>query len=547
MVAAYFRAVAGAVSLVSLAQAKDAFVFCGATGDNALRPAGIWSGLFEAWAGGVFNEDTYSLHVAMNTPHTVDELHKDVILSLTPLYEQLKGSKSWQCHTKDGNCSPVKLLEQVQVNIWAGRDADAQAKNMSASLAEASKVTVYLSLPPFVFGSWSTAAVKNWGNGPQNRVHIAVEKPFGTSVENADKLYADILSSGVPEQNLHLVDHWLSFFMNRHLPDFRSIVEKALGIEFSSKDIAKIVVTEFEERGLQGRAEFFDGVGQVRDMVQSHLLQVMSLVLLDPAAKSRSEGKLQILNNTELRACRLGQYDGWLMEPKLSYHASFADSTLCSVDVLVNMPEWTGVDFTIQTGKSMGATVYTVEILQRAGPGKITYSIGKEETGVASINVTSWPLKDASPVEIPTPGFGGANKTSASPRVDASGTGTLFEYNDEQMYFPAPYANMIASLFGGEYGYAFVTYPECHRSWQVVNASNGACLDPKPELVEVYQPPSTCGHQAPRICTENKTVSDEYTKALACSAEHDKQYANTSIYQAKCHPKPQPNEAVIVI
>merc|ERR1712054_560665 len=103
------------------------------------------------------------------------------------------------------------------------------------------------------------------------------------------------------------------------------------------------------------------------------------------------------------------------------------------------MPQWHNVEFSIQTGKSMGATLYTVELFQRGGKGKITYSIGKEETGVAGINVTNWPLKDASAFDIPTPGFG------------ASGNGALFQYDNADVYFPKPYANMIASLLGGEY------------------------------------------------------------------------------------------------
>ena len=135
-------------------QSKDAFVFLGATGDNALRPAGVWSGLYEAFAGGVFNKDTVEIHVAMNAPHTVSELHDSVVQSLTPLYTELKNNTGWKCRTKDGNCSPERLLQDVVINIHAGRDADAQAKNMSASLSGAGRITVYLSVPAFVFAGW---------------------------------------------------------------------------------------------------------------------------------------------------------------------------------------------------------------------------------------------------------------------------------------------------------------------------------------------------------------------------------------------------------
>ena len=146
----------------------------------------------------------------------------------------------------------------MQVNIWPTREADAQAKNMTQSLAGYERVTVYLSIPPFVFGDWSKAAADNWAEGSKNRVHIAAEKPFGTSTSDADSLHASIISA-VPEDNLHLVDHWLSFFMDRHLPAFRSLVQPRLTgsgedkrLEWSGKDFSKIVVTEYETRGLEG-------------------------------------------------------------------------------------------------------------------------------------------------------------------------------------------------------------------------------------------------------------------------------------------------------
>ena len=192
------------LAAIALADAKDGFVFLGATGDNALRPNGVWQGLYESFAGGVFSASTVGIHVAMNTPHTVDELNSKITATLSPLYEELQKTPGWKCEASDGDCTPAALLKDVQANIWPTRDADAQAKNMSSSLAGYGKVTTYLSIPPFVFGSWSQAAAKNWDDG-SHRVHIAAEKPFGTSTADADALYAGIVAA-VPGDNLHLVD-----------------------------------------------------------------------------------------------------------------------------------------------------------------------------------------------------------------------------------------------------------------------------------------------------------------------------------------------------
>jgi hypothetical protein len=98
---------------------------------------------------------------------------------------------------------------------------------------------------------------------------------------------------------------------------------------------------------------------------------------------------------------------------------------------------------------------------------------------------------------------------------------------------------MVSSLLGGEYTEAFVSYPECRASWEVVTASGApACLDPPPEAVDVYAVPSTCGNTPPDVCYTGRTVAYAYDVTFACSAAHDAQYANVSLYQAKCHPPP---------
>merc|ERR1712054_576151 len=96
---------------------------------------------------------------------------------------------------------------------------------------------------------------------------------------------------------------------------------------------------------------------------------------------------------------------------------------------------------------------------------------------------------------------------------------------------------MISALLSGEYGQAFVTYPECHRSWQVVTGTSPAeCLDPPPAKVAVYQPPAACKHTPLAVCYNGTTVEQLYDVTFACSSAHDKLYSNVSLYQAKCHP-----------
>jgi len=513
-----------------------AFVLLGSTGDNAYRQAGVWNGLYEAWTNGIFEEHPTDLHVQINQGHTVDEIHGRVMDVLTPFYKEIQTDPSWQCKAKDGDCDPETFFSLGQTNIWEGEgryNSAGQAANMSY-LAEYDEVVSYLSIPPRAYEEWTTAMFENWG-GVKNQ--IAVEKPFGEgsdSLQDANDLFAKIIASGLPESNLHLTDHWLSFFMNANLPTFGRILQEKLGISWTSADIGRIVVTEYEQRAFGGRGAFIDGLGQVRDMVQSHLLQVLALTVIDADA-DKDEAKLEFLNALSLDRCELKQFEGLLRSKKLKYHGDFGDSTFCRVFVKSSMAQWSNTEFVIQTGKSMDINLYTVEVYQQGGPGVVTINIGKEEVGIADVSVKNWMLVNDSEIDVPAPGFTGSTMKS-TPSVDANGNGVVVNYNDDGMYFPKPYSKIVRALLASEYGEAFLTFPQCRRSWEIITgASPSVCLDPRPEDVAVYLPAFLCDLKAPEMCDQHKTVKDLYDTDYACTAEHDAWYSDIDFYKAKCN------------
>jgi glucose-6-phosphate 1-dehydrogenase len=411
-------------------------------------------------------------------------------------------------------------------------------------LAAYDNVISYMSVPPRAYQEWADAMVKYWGGG--QKLHVAFEKPFGggrDSLKDASDLHANIIASGLPESNFHLTDHWLSFFMNQNLKEFRKIVQPQLGIDWSTKDIQRIVVTEYEERGFGGRGAFIDGLGQVRDMVQSHLLQVLALTIMDPSLETNT-AKLDVFENLTLVACELKQFDGLLESKWLKYHPDFADSTFCRVRVSSSQDAWKDVELVIQTAKAMDINLYTIDVYQRGGQGVLTFDIGKEEVGTGDIKVTNWTLKDASEFSAPLPGFNPGSTFKVKPNVDSSGNGYILRYNQSNLYFPKPYAKIVKALLTGDYGAAFVTWPECKRAWEIITSSSPAvCLDPPPEKVEVYIPAFLCDKTAPEICDQHFTVKELYDVKFSCTAEHDVWYADVDFYKAKCN---KTNAAFIV-
>merc|ERR1712039_260388 len=275
-------------------------------------------------------------------------------------------------------------------------------------------------------------------------------------------------------------------------------------------------------------------------MVQSHLLQVLALTMVDPNVnpKDLSSAKLAIFNDLSLSSagCELWQFDGLLESKWLKYHADFADSTFSRVNLQSSNDQWKDVELVIQTGKAMDINLYTVEVYQRDGLGVLTYDIGKEEVGIGDIKVSQWPLKDSSEFLAPLPGFTEGTSEKMMAGVDSSGNGYILRYNNPDLYFPKPYAKIVNALVTADYGVAFVTWPECQRCWEIItDTSPSACLDPAPEKVEVYMPPFLCDKEAPDMCDQHETVKDKYDIKYSCTPEHDMWYAHVDLYKAKCN------------
>jgi len=217
------------------------------------------------------------------------------------------------------------------------------------------------------------------------------------------------------------------------------------------------------------------------------------------------------------------------------------------VFLTVDNDQWRGVPMLIATGKEMGTTLYTVDFYKKGGHGVLTVEIGKEETGRGGVRVKNWPLLGNTPFDAPAPGFGTAGSIRTSPAVTVKdGSGYILNYSNPSLYFPKPYALMAAALLTRDYGSAFVSYPECRRSWNIVTASSTqVCLDPRPEMVRIYKAPSACGNAAPHVCWQNFTVEDMYNSTFKCTPQNDKLHANVSLYRSKC-PTPQSGLTIVV-
>ncbi|WP_426996114.1 glucose-6-phosphate dehydrogenase [Pseudarthrobacter sp. N5] len=227
-------------------------------------------------------------------------------------------------------------------------------------------VAVYFALPPHV--SQLACAMLTAAQMPAG-TRLVMEKPFGSSEESARDLNR-ILISLVPEDHIHRVDHFLG----------KATVLNILGLRFANnflepvwnrEHIEKVEIIFDEDLALEGRARYYDNAGALRDMIQSHLLQIMALMAMEAPA-SIGERDLRDAVSAVLRASsikapyakstRRARYTaGSIAGRKVPDYAkedgvdpAKNTETLAEVQIEIDNWRWKGVPFILRSGKAIG-------------------------------------------------------------------------------------------------------------------------------------------------------------------------------------------------
>jgi glucose-6-phosphate 1-dehydrogenase len=220
----------------------------------------------------------------------------------------------------------------------------------------------YLAVPPNIFTNVIanlSAAGLNPRNGDGRASRILVEKPFGDDLASAEKLIA-FMSAHFDEEQIFRIDHYLAKETAQNILTFRLNNPLIEGI-WSRQFIDHIQITAVEKIDIQGRAAFYENIGALRDFVQSHLMQLMALVMMeypeDMTAESIHKEKLLLLESIEAIAPKhvedvavRGQYNGY---PEEAGNPESNVETFAAIKLEVANSRWGGVPILLRTGKAL--------------------------------------------------------------------------------------------------------------------------------------------------------------------------------------------------
>ncbi len=196
-----------------------------------------------------------------------------------------------------------------------------------------------------------------------NKSIFCFEKPFGSNLESAENIYNEILKH-VKKENIYFADHYLGKDMVYNLQKIRESKELA-GI-WEKECAESLEINLIENFGIEGRGEYYDKTGAIKDVVQNHILQIIALLFSTrPIAKEKAE----VINSLSIPLPKdiiIGQYEGYKSEK----------------DVSPNSKTETFIAFKTSSHKS-SIYVKTGKFLDK----KATYFIIKSETHKIIINV----------------------------------------------------------------------------------------------------------------------------------------------------------------
>nr|NLD41306.1 glucose-6-phosphate dehydrogenase [Actinomycetales bacterium] len=206
-------------------------------------------------------------------------------------------------------------------------------------------------------------------------LRLAIEKPFGSSLESAQE-FNRVLTSVVPEDQIFRVDHYLG----------KATVLNLLGLRFANRifepiwnatNIEWVDIVVDEQLALEGRAGYYDHAGALRDMVQSHLLLVLAMVAMEAPARIDALEVRDLMSHTLRRVHLVG--DSGSSSRRARYTAGTVDGravpdyvdeegmdtankteTLAEVELEIRNARWAGVRFRLRSGKALGSGVRAI-------------------------------------------------------------------------------------------------------------------------------------------------------------------------------------------
>lgn len=336
------------------------FIILGGSGDLAIKKT--FPALFSLFCLGYL--PPFHIVAYARSTMTVDDLWARLSPKLEAMSDQFEGGMNSESFMDD-------FKKRIQYFVCEGYGDEGSAAALNTHLeTEVEKGyshgnrVIYLALPPNLFGDAVRAFKKGcWSSTGWTR--CVVEKPFGQDSHSSEVLSSQ-LAAHAQEKELYRIDHYLGkeMVLNLFVLRFANVFVAPL---WNRHYIRSVRITFKETVGTQGRGGYFDNYGIIRDVIQNHLLQILSLVAMerpinldDENIRDEKVKVLKAIQPAQLSKTVIGQYKGYKDDPTVPNNSKCA--TFCTTVLYIDNERWSKVPFILKAGKALETQIAQIRL-----------------------------------------------------------------------------------------------------------------------------------------------------------------------------------------
>lgn len=440
-------------------------VLFGATGDLAKRK--LLPGLFHL-AGASLMPDNY--HIIGCAPVGTGADSKSFVDYVRGALDKFSRNKvtgrSWKSFSNNVSFVGVKDGDLTELKC--------EVERVTSRMTHATKI-VFLAVPPSAFVETSNALGSSGIVDDDTR--LVIEKPFGYDLDSARSLNG-ALHKVFKESQIYRIDHFLGREMVQNILAFR--FANGLFEALWNKNYIEFVQIDVPETlTIEGRAGFYEATGAFRDMVVTHLFQMLGFLAMEPpdrlVAQDLHKRKIEVYDHLvpiDPNNVIYGQYKGYKLEPGVNKKSKV--ETFVSLKAFIDNDRWSGVPWYLRTGKAMAEGRCTVTLGFKESPAHM-FEFDSSMSSKVSHNKLVFELSDPGSVTM------GFLVKRPGPTLDIEDASLSFRYDASTLVSLEleAYERLFHDVMLGEH-LLFNTANAIERLWEISTPLLASQPDPLP-------------------------------------------------------------------